>query len=189
MGGTDGRELYSREFIEGALYECAVLAHDVAVIAHHLWEIARCIHLVVDDGAVEGSEAPESVAAEQGLFLAQICHHGLGPVYHGGEGELQCGLRAKAQGVAVLDGERAALLAIESLDHRKGLGVAHDDEVGIYVAQYADGSRVVGLHMVDNEIVGLAAAEQRIDMVYELERVAYLHAVDDGAFLAPLDEI
>lgn len=107
----------------------------------------------------------------------------------GGEGELQCGLRAEAQGVAVLDGERAPLLAIESLDHRESLCVAHDDEVGIYVAQYADGSRVVGLHMVDDEIVGLAASEQLIDVVYELERVAHLNAVDDGAFLAPLDEI
>ena len=86
VGGADIVDLDTGKFLQGHLYGCAVFADDVRVVACHLEPELVAVHLFVNVGTVECAEAAEGIAAEEGS--AAEGHHGLWPVYHGGEHEL-----------------------------------------------------------------------------------------------------
>ena len=77
---------------------------------------------------------------------------------HGGHDEGQ-GVGTQAQGVPLLDGEGAGgVVAGEELgEHLEGLGVAHQDHVRVLLRREADVPGVVGLQVLDDEVVRLPA--------------------------------
>ena len=65
----------------------------------------------------------------------------------------------QSQKILVLHHVLFARHAIKALYHAEGLLVAHDDDVGIMLLYQADRARMVRLHMVDDEILDGALAD------------------------------
>ena len=95
-------------------------------------------------------------------------YHGLGPVDHRREHKLQLVL-AERQRVAVLHLMLAAASnAIEASHHAKRLLVADNGDVGIILAHESQRTAVVGLHVVNNDIVDGTIADHIADVLYKL---------------------
>ena len=92
---------------------------------------------------------------------------------------------AQGQRVALLDGDGAAQVQVGEVQkqHLEGLGVAHQLHVRILLLQALDVGGVVGLHMVDHQIVRLPAIEGRVQIGQELLRFALVHRVHHGDLL------
>ena len=91
---------------------------------------------------------------------------------------------AQVERVAFLDFERRTCNAVEALDHLQGLGVADEPDVGITPPQGVDRRRVVGLHVVDDQVVDFAVADFAADVLEQAAAEAFFDGVDQGDALA-----
>jgi hypothetical protein len=93
------------------------------------------------------------------------------PVDHGGEDKLQR-VAAKRESVALLDldGVRRGVKAMELADKVEGLGGADELEVGPPADKVGDNGAVVGLHVVDHQVVQGTAVENVGEVLLELTR-------------------
>ena len=164
VGRADGRGVQAPYLRERLLYRPSVFADDAGVVAAHFVPVARRVYLRVGNAAVDGAERAEGVAREERAGLGTPCHHRFGPVYHRRHVERER-FRAERYAVALLDFERPGVDAVESLEHLQRLGVAHDLDVGVEHAQCAHGRRVVGFHVVDDQVVDLAVADGLADVL------------------------
>ena len=176
---ADGFDLEAGQLLQGCLYGRAVFAHDVGVVAHHLVPIFGGVQLGVLDAAVESPEAAEGVAREERLGFIAIGHHGLRPVYHGREVEGER-VFAHGEGIAVLHTQRVVVDAVVTLHHFEGFGVAHDSHVGIFLADKLDRGRVVGLHVVDDQIVDCAVSDNFGDVVQQTVGIGGIGRIDQN---------
>ena len=163
----------------------AVLADDIGeVTAHVIQPFGLEVDLVGKDVAVEGAEGAEGVGGEQGLGGDIIGHHGLGPVDHGrhdkGEGVL-----AGAEGIKLLDHQGMAvhIKGEEVPQHGHGLGVAHDGDAGIPADDFLHGGAVVGLHVVDHQIVQGTAVQHMLQVLKELAADGMVHRIHQNGLL------
>ena len=179
VGAAHGGEGLARHLLQGLLHGRAVLAHDVGVVAHHLVPIGRNVHVGIKHRAVERAEATEGVAGEEHAVGEVERHHRLGPVHHGGEVEAQF-VAAEGEGVAVAHLEGVAGQSVITFDHGERLGVAHQHHVGEVLAQQADGAGMVGLHVVDDEIVEGLPGEDGAYLGDELVAGGRVDGVDQG---------
>ena len=185
MQRADHRDLQAGSLLQHCLYLHAILAHNVAVIAAQLAVQAMGVQiLVVEYSAVQGSEAAESVCREQDLVGGLIGHHSLRPVHHGShdKGEL---VLAQIQYIAFLDhnGTAFQIHIVELVHQAEGLLVAHDPHRGIEPCQLRNVSAVVGLHVVDYQIVRLTAAQSSSQILQILPGHRGISSVHDGCLL------
>ena len=64
--------------------------------------------------------------------------------------------------------------------HGEGLGVAHQDHIRVLLRQQADAAGVIGLQMLDDQIVGGPALQLRLQVLQPLGGGAAVHGVHDG---------
>ena len=72
---------------------------------------------------------------------------------------------------------------MELADHVDGLAVAHDPGLRVAEHQVAQSGGVVGLHVVDEDIVQLPAAEGVLQILQELGLDAPVHCVEEDGLL------
>ena len=108
---------------------------------------------------------------------------------HRSQGEAE-GVAAQAERVAFLDGLRAAFQgdAFEELrEHLQGGGRGHKRHGRIFFQHPGHQRGVVGLHVVDDEVVGLALAERLGQVGLPGFALAAVGRVEDGDFLVEDD--
>jgi len=133
--------------------------------------------------AVERPERAESVAGEERPVAGAPRDHRLGPVHHRSHVERQR-LAAQIERVALLDLDRAPGDAVKPFDHLERLGIADDLDVGIDAAQRRDRRRVVGFHVVDDQIINLPFADGLADVGFEAAAEGLFDGVDQGDLFA-----
>ena len=168
MQRADVLDVEPRGLAQHGLHLRAVLADDVGVVAAGLvYALVHEVHLVGEDAAVERAEGAEGVGGEEYLVRRVVGHHDLGPVDHRGhdEGEV---VPPGAERVALGDDvqPRVEPGVEEVLEHRLYLGVADDGGLGVLLRHVGYGRGVVGLHVGDDQVVELAAA-QLVGEVFE----------------------
>ena len=106
-------------------------------------------------------------------------------MHHGREHE---GQRAAAQveHVAFLDDHLAALdVDVEKVgDHAEGLRVAHYLGLGVFLRETCDTRRVVGFHVMHDEVVGRFARRGFVYVLQPLVHEMRVHRIRDGYLLA-----
>ena len=173
---ADGGDVQARRLLEEVHGLGAVLAHDADVVPAGL--------VVPGLGAVEGPELAEGVRGEEDLVGAVVGHHDLGPMDHGREDEGE-GVAAQSEGAAVL-GHLPVLHEIgpeEVVHHGEGLGGRHHGGLGVGLQEAVDIGGMVRLHVLDDEVVGLAASERVLQIVQPLMGEMLVHGVHDGHLL------
>ena len=103
-------------------------------------------------------------------------------MHHGGEDEGEL-TSSEGEGVAILHFDFSSADVVESAEHSEGLLVAHHLDVGIVFAYQCDRPTVVGFHVVDDEVVDGAVADDLVDILYELCEEVHLDGVDEAHFL------
>ena len=100
-------------------------------------------------------------------------------------------MAAQRQGVALLDSQAAArqVEPFEKLgQHLQGFGRGYDLQGGVVLQQIGDGPGMVGLHVVNHQIVGSAALQAGLQLLQPLILFAGIDRVHDGHFVVN-DEI
>ena len=187
VGRAEIIDLNLAELLQRILYGDAILADDIAVVAHHLQPEFIGVDVAVDNTTVEGTKATESITGEEHVGRRVERHHRLRPVDHRRHEELQRVL-AEVEGVALLHIDGVIADLIEALQHVEGLLVADDLHVGIVFLQQRDTATVVGLHVVDHEVVDLAVTDHGMEMLEKLHEEVHLHRINETDFLI-IDEI
>ena len=102
-------------------------------------------------------------------------------MYHGSEEEFE-GTVAERDGATLFDFEESVGVVdmVEIAHHGDGLGVTDDFDVGVCSDDFGDGSGVVGLHVVDYEVVDISVGGNFMDVVEELANVIDTYGVDEG---------
>ena len=108
-------------------------------------------------------------------------------MHHGREHKLEL-TRAECEPVAVLHLQEIGADAIEALHHAEGLLVAHKRDVGVILADEFDGTAVVGLHVIDDEIVDGAVANDLLDIPDIRDEEIHLNGIHETHLLID-DEI
>ena len=116
-------------------------------------------------------------------------HDDLGPMHHRSGDELQGGLTQRKH-IAFLHGLGASSveLLVELCSKLQGLGRSHDDSLGIAGTECAHRTTVVGLVMLGDEVVGLAAIEGLLEFVEPLVGLALIDAIHHGNLLVEDNE-
>ena len=91
---------------------------------------------------------------------------------------------AQPERVALLHLDQPLADAVEPFDHGEGLGVADDAHVGVEAPQRLDRRGVVGLHVVDDQIVDGAVADFAADVLEKAVAEVRLDRVDQRDLLA-----
>ena len=173
---ADGLDVAAVELGERGLHVLAELAHDAEVVTARL-----AVPGLVD---VERAELAERIGREEHLGGRVVGEHDLGPMdeRRGEEGEL---MRAEREGLAVLDDAAPAREpgAEVVLHHVEGADGADDLRLGIALGEDGQVRAMVGLHMLDDEVVGRAAVEDLLELAEPLVGEIGAHAVHDRDLL------
>ena len=177
--GADGADREAAQLGQRLLHGVAILAHDVGVVARHFLPITVRIDARVQESTVQRAEAAEGVAGEEHAVRLVQGHHCLEPVHHGRQVEAQL-VVSQVEEVAFLHLVAFACHAVESLYHAECLAVAHDDDVGIRLLDEADGSGMVRLHVVDDEVLYGSLADDGANLAQVGLEVGGVHRVHQG---------
>ena len=173
---TDDLYRIGGELFQDGLHLCAVFAHYVEIVSARF---ARPVIRLVDKRA----EFAESVRREQRLVLAFVAHHDLGPMHHGSgdEGEL---VLAERELVSLLYHKFARELhTIEVAEHIKHFPASDHRDFGVFRGKGGDSRRVIGLHVRDDEVIGLSAVKRVLDIFEPLRYLRLIHGVHDRCLL------
>ncbi len=178
---TDGLDIERRSLLQERLDLHTVLADDTEVVASCL---ARPVLV-----SVERTELAERVRGEEHLVGLFVGEHDLRPVHHGSKHECEFVL-SEGERVPVLDLELFVTeveLLEEAGHHREGLSVADDDCVGELTDEVHDVGGVVGLHVLNDEVVGLPAAERFVEVCEPLIGEVFVNGVEHSDLLVEYD--
>ena len=166
-------DIESGSLLEQRLHGSAVFSDDAEIVSSCF---ARPVLV-----RVERAELAERIRREEDLVLCVVSHHDLRPVNHRRKDKIQLML-AERERVAVFDGKRIfdEIPAVEVLYHRESLIVADYHGVGISCGKLRDARRVVGLHVLNYEIIGLPAGESRFKIFEPFGGEVPVHRVHDG---------
>lgn len=146
----------SGELFNSAQHEGPEARDDIGIISEALGFEALVLlrrEFVVEDAVAEHAEAPESVAGEEGTGGWLEGHHGLGPVHVRGLEELEDEPGAEVKLVPVLDRLASLRDLVEGLHELDALGCREDLDPGVAPPVLGEPARVVGLEVVEHEVV------------------------------------
>ena len=172
------------KFLEQVLHLDAVFADDIEIVAACLaGPVVVFRH--EEAGVRHGAETAEGVGREENLLRSLIRNHHFRPVDHGGHEETQA-MAAEFEGIAFLDGERAAFErdAFEELrKHLERGRRSHELDAGIGLQHPGNQRGVVGFHVMDHQEVGLAVAEGIGQVGFPFFALACVGRIEHGDFL------
>ena len=156
----------------------AVLAHDVGIVATRLVEqfLLEIVH-VVEKFAVQPTKGAKRVGREQDLVLHVVGDHDLGPMDHGRRRERKR-MRTGRKRVPIAHDHATGLefRPKELPDERLADLGAYELCPWMRIRHRGKGRAVVGLDVIDDDVVNLAAIEQ----VFERLEEALLDRTVDG---------
>ena len=138
-----------------------VLADDIGIISSRLIQVIPVkIDLVRKQSTVQSTEGTERVSGEQNAIGRIIGHHDLRPVNHRSIHKRQS-VSAAAEGIPLFHDLRHAIYVKCEilLHHDSQLLVADDLHIRIAADKFLQSRTVVRLHMMDNDIVQMAAVQ------------------------------
>ena len=160
-------------FFQESLHLCAVFADDTDVVTSRFVS-PRLV-------SVERAKLAESVGGKEHLILAVVGHDDLGPVNHGSRYKVQC---MRAEGKRVTFADDHALIrkvsAEEIFHHCKRLRGSDHGDARICLDEIHDVRGVVGLHVLDHEIIGAFRAEHVLNVIEPFVREACVYRVHNG---------
>ena len=174
---ADTLHVQRSELLQERLHLCAILTADVEVVAACL---ASPILLVA-----QGAELSEAVSREDNLILLVVCNHHLGPMHHRRHKELQ-GVRSERERIALLHGNGVLreILTLEELrQHLNSACRGYNLYCRVFVHNCSDTTRVVGLHMLHNEVVGRTVGQSRAEVCEPLVHLAVVGRIHNSNLL------
>ena len=165
--------------LEHGLHELAELAHDTKVVTTRL---AGPAFRVLD---VVGAELAKAVGTKEHLIGGLVGEEHLGPVHVGGTDKRQA-VAAQVEHVALFDDHLAlGVIGAKVVDHHaEGAHAGHDLCLGIALHKGGDASGVVGLHVVDDQVIGRATVEHGLDVAEPLVNKTAVNRIGDGDLFA-----
>ena len=164
----------------------AVLAHDVGEVAAGVVDpVPVEVDLVGEQLAVQSAEGAEGVGGEEGAVGGVKGDHGLGPVDHGGSHEGD-GVLAEGLGVPFLHLDELMAVDLEAELAHEEEGLLGGDHLHLGPAQQdlLDGGPVVGLHVVDDQVIQGPLPQQMLHVLQQLAAGRPVHGVEeDGLFV------
>ena len=158
---------------EQRLYLRAVFADDAdKIAAGFIVPILVCIVC---------AELAESVGGEKHLVVAVVRYDNLRPMHHGRADEME-GMTSERELIALGNDDLIFLviLAEKLLHHGKGLCRGNDVGIRINVHKCGDICRMVGLHMLDYKVIGLAIAKLTLNVVQPLVGESGIYGIENG---------
>ena len=174
---ADALNLQRSELLQQCLHRASILSADIEIVTACL---ASPILLVA-----QRSELTKAVGREYNLILLIVCHHHLGPMHHRRHKELQ-GVLSERERITLLhcDCILREILTLEELrQHLNSARRSYNLYVGILLHNLGNAARVVGLHMLHNEIVGRAAIECRAEVCEPLVHLTIVGRIHYGNLL------
>ena len=174
---ADARDVERRRLLEKRLHLHAELADDAEVVATRLAVPSLGIDLVVC------AELAEAVGGEKRLRRRVVADDDFGPVHHRRADERKR-VPAEVERVAFLDDDAAVgeIGAEVVLHDRERLHGRDDLRIRVRLCKARDVRGVVGLHVVDDEIVDLVG--RGCDVLQPLVAEARVDRIHHGDFLA-----
>ena len=176
---ADGRNGQTAQLSQRLLHRRAVLAYDVRIVANHLIPVSVQIDAGIQEPSVQRAETAETVTGEKNSFRFVKSHHRLGPVHHRGHIETEL-MMSQSQKILVFHHVLFARHAIKALYHAESLLVAHDDDVGVMLLYQTDRTRMVRFHMVDDEILDGALADDILYLAQIHLEIADVYRIDQS---------
>ena len=164
-------------FFQKRLYLYAILSHDIRIVSSCLvypsYFKIRFVRIYI---AAECPESTESVRRIKHLIGRIVGYHSLGPMHHRSHSKSKS-MSARTKSIALFYDDFSGLyVKVEKLrNHNESLEVADNFDIGILFYDCADASAVVGLHMIDHEIVEFSSRKHVFDI---LEKLKTCDAVD-----------
>ena len=176
-------------FLQQRLHLRAVLAHDVCEVAAGVVDpVAVKVNLVREESAVKRAERTERVSGEENAVRRVERNEHLRPVHHRSRQEGQ-GVSAEGQGRALLDLHALVALGREAelTHHRERLRGGNHLHAGIAQQNLLHGSAVVGLHVVNHEVIERAARQHVIEVLQQLAARRPVHRIKQHRLLVRQD--
>jgi len=194
VAAADGLEVDILELgkaIEHVLLEGAEDAIEVVLVGaeHVLLHLGVLGDLVVEHERVAVVSTKE-VAGDDGLELRDVGDHGVGPVEERADDELESVATDVDGSRLVVDGHGLGeLLVADELDVPEGRTSAHDRGIRIAGHQQGQSAAVVGLSVVQNDVVDLLLRlEHSLDALLELGKVGLLDGLEEDVGLLALEQ-
>ena len=165
------------QFSHGFLYRIAILAHDVRIITHHLVPILIRIDARVQKAPIQSAETAEAISREQHTVRLIERHHSLRPMHHRSQVKTQF-MISQVKEIAFLHLITFTRHAIKSLNHTERLFVAHDNDIGIILLDKTYRTRMIRLHVIDNQILNRAVANNTANLAQEHLEITGIHCID-----------
>ena len=149
--------------LEHGLHELAELTDDAKVVAA---SFASPPLGVLD---VVGAELAKAVGAKEHLVGCLVREQYLGPVHVGGADKGQA-VATQVEHVALFDDHLAlGVVGAKVVDHHaEGAHAGHNLCLGIALHKGGDTGGVIGLHVMDNQVVGRTAIEHGLEVAEPL---------------------
>ena len=151
-------KLFVGQFLQCVLHRCAILAHDVRVIAHHFEPEGFAIDFGIKQSAVKCAEAAKGIASKEHVVREVERHHCFGPVHHWGEIEPQRVLTQR-EFVAMFHLVFASRKTIKAFKQVERLFISHHFKVGIILTKQCERAAMVGFHVVGYHIINGSVAK------------------------------
>ena len=167
-------------FLEHSLHLRAIFAHNADVIPASF--------VIPGFFGIERAELAKAIGRKQRLCMALVSHEHFGPMHHRGTDKIQL-MHAKRKLVAFGD-NHAALRIIrpeKGFHHRKSFRRRDNSGFRICFQKYRDIRRVIGFHVLHNEIIRLAAAQSLAEIIQPLMRKIAIDRIHDRDFLIQND--
>ena len=174
--------------VDGLQDHGAELGHDIGEVTEGLFDIMIDIRaLVIEDASPMRTEPAKGVTGKENPVGGLVGHHRFGPVHHGRSHKLHLSL---PQGKRLTIAHDLDVLgdAIECSKFVPCLLGSNKCDPGSHLLETMEGARVIGLHVVDDEIVDFRKIGNLPDLTEELVGFERFGRIDDRFLLVP-DEI
>ena len=179
MERTDDLDIQIGGLLEHGLHEFAELTDDAKVVAARF---ASPAFRVLD---VIGAELAKAVGTKEHLVGGLVGEDHLGPVNVGGADKGQA-VAAQVEHIALFDDHLAlGVVGAKVVDHHaEGTHAGHNLGLGIALHKGGDAGGVIGLHVMDDQVVGRTAIEHGLEVAEPLVNKTAVDRIGDSDFIA-----
>ena len=175
-------DLQTGEFPQSHLHRISILPDDIRVITNHLFPIMLHVHLRVYYAAIQSAVRTERVRREENLIRSVVGHHHLRPMHHRRHIESQL-VASRVKGIALLHLMQPLGDAMKTRQHAERLAIPDNLHARILLTQQTDATRMIRLHVIDNQVIQRTAVQRVRYFLQEDVRVTYIHRINQDGLL------